>query len=181
MWVWSTLGSKNAHFSQFFALNFAFFQGKNWFSAQTFAFATPTTTKSVGQSWWQLFEKFLIINLPWWYHGEGTRKGKTREFSQTLPFFDGFRTSQVVFSNSTRPILPFFGWKMLFLAPSDFKGRAVWASQEDAFVKGNETKQFSFFLHFGKFWIWNSTISQLSDCPSDWAKWLHRGLRTQKP
>ena len=67
-----------------------------------------------------------------------------------------------------------------YLTPWDFKRPASRVSQEEAFLKGNETKHFSFFLHFGKSQISNSRISQLSDCPSDWLKELQGGLGPPK-
>ena len=44
----------------------------------------------------KLFEKLLIIDLPWWYHGEVRGKRKTCEFCE---FFVVFCTFLVVFGD----------------------------------------------------------------------------------
>ena len=76
-----------------FAKSFFAFQG-----TKLFVFSSAQSTwcssrrKGVENASWKLFGKILIIDLPWWYHGEVRGRRKPREF---FAFFVGFCTLPV--------------------------------------------------------------------------------------
>ena len=85
-----------------FAKSFFAFQGtKLFFFAQSSWSSSRRSTKGVENASWKLFGKNLIIDLPWWYHGEVSGRRKTREFCEFFVIFctSKFFGAKVVFSS----------------------------------------------------------------------------------
>ena len=130
----------------------AFLWGKSGFHLPHYSFRhthkhTVSGTIMMTTFWKNSYHKSSMVVVPW---GRNKYRKNSRVFSN-FGIFGGFCTFHEGFSDSRGPKLPFLGWKKLSSTSWDFKGPAVWASRADAFLRGIQTKRFSFFLTFGKF------------------------------